>query len=267
MADTYLRNNVIIGTRYVFEEYGLVTGSVDNWDYDALGTTYSSFAKWDGIRYDTIADLRASGIEANSVAISINDLVSATLPSSYDDGISPGSYDMSLKNGVAAINAGETLPNINDPFVTDGKPDCGAFEYGKSMPVYGPRTDLQSNQAPNADAGPDQTTGQGVVVSLDGSGSNDPDVGDSIATYTWEQTAGISVILSNTGLANPSFTSPDGVTSEETLMFNLIVTDTGGMTDSDSCIVTIMPAGTGNSSDGGQGSSSGGGCFLEASVN
>lgn len=264
--NTYLRNNVIIGTRYVFEEYGLVAGSIDNWDYDALGTTYSSFAKWDGTRYNSIAELRAaSGIEAHSVAISINDLVNTTLPSSYGDGITPGSYDMSLKNGVAAIDAGETLPNINDPFVTDGKPDCGAFEYGKAMPLYGPRNGSGSNQAPNADAGPDQSVEPGLVVNLDGTGSNDSDAGDSITTYTWEQTAGISVILSNTGSATPSFTSPDGVTSEETLVFNLVVTDTGGMTGNDSCIVTIMPSGTGRNSESVPGSSSGGGCFLGTS--
>lgn len=138
--NTYLRNNIIIGTRYVFEEYGLVAGSRDDWDYDALETTDMPFAKWDNVRYADLDDLRQnSGIEAHAVAISLNDLVNAALPSSYSAGISPGSYDLSLKNGVNAIDAGQPLANINDPFVTDGLPDCGAFEFGSVLPGYGPR--------------------------------------------------------------------------------------------------------------------------------
>lgn len=39
------------------------------------------------------------------------------------------------------------------------------------------------NTAPTADAGPDQTVDTGAVVSLDGSGSSDPD-GDSL-TFSW----------------------------------------------------------------------------------
>ncbi len=147
--NTLLRNNVIIGTRYVFEEFGLVSGSSDSWDYDALGTSMEPFVKWDNQRYQTYSDLQAdSGIEAHSVLISLNDLVNTSLPSQYTSGISHGSYDMSLKAGVAAINAGAVLPNINDPFVTDGMPDCGAFEFGKEVPDYGPRTTIMPDDEP-----------------------------------------------------------------------------------------------------------------------
>lgn len=138
--NTYLRNNVIIGTRYVFEEYGLVAGSHDSWDYDALGTGAIPFAKWDNVRYDDLPNLREnSGIEAHAVGIFTGDLVSAVLPADYSAGIVPGSYDLRLKSGVDAINAGQVLANINDPFVSDGQPDCGAFEYGEDLPLYGPR--------------------------------------------------------------------------------------------------------------------------------
>ncbi len=37
------------------------------------------------------------------------------------------------------INSGTHIPNLNDPFVTDGQPDLGAFEYGEPLPAYGPQ--------------------------------------------------------------------------------------------------------------------------------
>jgi hypothetical protein len=41
--------------------------------------------------------------------------------------------------GAPEIDRGETLPNFDDPFVTDGKPGMGAFEYGQPLPDYCPR--------------------------------------------------------------------------------------------------------------------------------
>ncbi len=35
------------------------------------------------------------------------------------------------------IDTGVVLDNINIPFVTDGKPDCGALEVGQPLPNYG----------------------------------------------------------------------------------------------------------------------------------
>jgi hypothetical protein len=138
--NTLLRNNVLMGTRYVFEEYGLVPGSTDDWDFDALHTPAMPFAKWNNVRYQDLADLRAnSGVERNAVACGFGDLVSAALPAAYGDGVVPGTQDLRLVPGVPAVDAGAVLPNINDPFVTDGRPDCGAFELGAALPTYGPR--------------------------------------------------------------------------------------------------------------------------------
>ena len=47
-------------------------------------------------------------------------------------------YDFRLKPGPPAIDAGETLPNINDDFAGRA-PDLGAHELDKPIPVYGPR--------------------------------------------------------------------------------------------------------------------------------
>ena len=49
-------------------------------------------------------------------------------------------FDFRLKPGSAAVDAGCSIPNINDGY--SGKaPDLGAIEEGSPLPVYGPRTE------------------------------------------------------------------------------------------------------------------------------
>ena len=76
------------------------------------------------------------------------------------------------------------------------------------------------NQPPIASAGSDQTVQSGTTVTLDGSGSWDPN-GDAL-TYHWTQTAGPSVTLSNPTAVKPTFTAP---ASAGTLTFQLVVND------------------------------------------
>jgi hypothetical protein len=90
---------------------------------------------------------------------------------------------------------------------------------------------VKGNQAPVSNAGPDQNVAQHSVVSLDGSGSFDPD-GDSI-TYSWTQTSGTAVTLSTTTAIKPTFTSA----TSGVLVFALTVSD-GGLT-SQVDVVTI----------------------------
>jgi hypothetical protein len=141
--NTCFRNNVLLSTHYVFELYELNRASMmDDWDFNAYASSRPSgepWFKWKDVRYATLNHLQAgAGIESHSVSITFADLLNAGLPSKYEDGVFPGKRDLTLKAGSGAINAGEVLPNINDPFVTDGSPDCGAFEYGKPKPGYGP---------------------------------------------------------------------------------------------------------------------------------
>ncbi len=50
----------------------------------------------------------------------------------------PEEYDLRLKGGSAAVDAGVRLPNVNDGF-TGAAPDLGCYERGQERPHYGPR--------------------------------------------------------------------------------------------------------------------------------
>ena len=93
------------------------------------------------------------------------------------------------------------------------------------------------NNPPVANAGPDQTVHQGAIVTLDGSGSSDPD-GDSL-TYSWIQTAGTLVRLSDPHSARPTFIAPS-MSVDNSLVFELTVTDNGGLHASDSVNVKAI---------------------------
>ena len=94
------------------------------------------------------------------------------------------------------------------------------------------------NEPPMADAGPDQTVEMEDVVTLDGSSSADLD--DGIASYMWEQTAGLSVTLSNNAAVQPTFIAPDVGSEGDSLTFLLTVTDNGTLKATDTCIVNVV---------------------------
>lgn len=94
------------------------------------------------------------------------------------------------------------------------------------------------NDPPVASAGPDQTVDEGVTVTLDGSNSTDPD--DGIDTFQWTQTAGTpAVTLSDATAQKPTFTAPDVGPNGTALTFQLTVTDKGGLTNTDTCIINV----------------------------
>jgi uncharacterized repeat protein (TIGR01451 family) len=73
------------------------------------------------------------------------------------------------------------------------------------------------------------------TISLDGTGSSDPD-GDDLL-YHWVQTDGTTVTLSDDTAASPTFTAP---LVEGVLTFALTVTDTFGLDDLDTTTVTVV---------------------------
>ena len=106
-----------------------------------------------------------------------------------------------------------------------------------------------ANDAPAANAGPDQTVGDGAVVTLDGSASTDPE--KQTLAYAWSQTAGTTVTLSSTTIAKPVFTAPGGLASDTSLTFSLTVTDPGGLASSADTVTITVQANTAPTADAG----------------
>ncbi len=109
-----------------------------------------------------------------------------------------------------------------------------------SSPPTGP-----ANRAPVAVAGADQPVDEFAAVIIDGSASSDPDAGTTL-TYAWSQTAGATVVIANSNMAQASFDAPDvtAVNTPATLTFRLVVSD-GVASDSDTVNVVVNDVGLG----------------------
>ena len=92
--------------------------------------------------------------------------------------------------------------------------------------------------SPIADAGPDQTVAAGDLVTLDGSDSQA--TSGTIESYSWTQTGGPPVALSNANEAIATFMAPN-VTSSTSLSFRLTVINSANRGDIATTLVTVLP--------------------------
>jgi hypothetical protein len=197
--------------------------------------------------------------------------------SDYDDGIF--SYRWEQTDGTPTV----TLHGTNEAVATFTAPEIGpagaALTFQLTVTDYSglKATDTcivnvtWTNDAPTADAGPYKTAYEGHLVTLDGSGSTDPD--DGIASYHWQHVGGPpAVALIGADTPYVRFVAPDISGISTSLTLELTVTDHGGLQDTDATIVDILPeqrpttsSGGGNEDHGGgDGGGGGGGCFVSA---
>ncbi len=230
------------------DEVRIIVGSVD--DPTIISGRFNAFLTEDGVNRDDRNRI------IGTLTVSDPDSIATPLAAQPN---TPGIYgDFSLTVGMESVWT-YTLNN-NDP-------DTNALAMGEvvtdeflvqtnstrdptrtvTITVFG------ANDAPTANAGPDQPApgdiiNAGLLVTLDGSESMDPDTRDRIAAYAWTQTGDTAlshpVILNTARLARPTFTAPD-VTAATALTFSLVVQDTNvAFSDPDSVIITVnsLPA-------------------------
>ena len=94
------------------------------------------------------------------------------------------------------------------------------------------------NHPPITNAGSDRTVNAGEIVTLEATDSKDPD-GDEL-TYSWIQTSGPAVKLSNANTAITTFTAPSNISSSDVVLsFRVTVSDDKNAKDEANIRVSI----------------------------
>ncbi|MEM3161061.1 MAG: PKD domain-containing protein [Nitrososphaera sp.] len=137
--------------------------------------------------------------------------------------------------------AGSYTPKVRAIDMDGNASAWDEYNQGTSVPTLDV-DDVVVNGTPEADAGADQLVLVGSAVTLDGSGSTDPDLGDSIVEYLWSQVSGPETMsLNNANPVMPTFTA----TTVGTFVFELRVTDSHGtQSPADSVTVTVVNSAT-----------------------
>lgn len=92
---------------------------------------------------------------------------------------------------------------------------------------------------PTADAGPNQLVHSNDIVKLNG--DNSSDINRSPLIFTWNQTLGPKIVLSDSTTSNPTFAAPE-VNEQTVLVFQLTVTNEEGIvSEPDEVIITVNP--------------------------
>lgn len=108
----------------------------------------------------------------------------------------------------------------------------GLETFGDAVSIHVGNLDLP----PAANAGADQVVDEKTRVTLDGSGSSEPD-GEPVS-YHWEQTGGPQVVLEGADTARPTFVAPDVSREDAKLAFELTVSD-GQLSGGDVVEITV----------------------------
>ncbi len=152
----------------------------------------------------------------------------------------PNEYDF-VEGGTLTFSNGSTIPvgpleDAGSGVIVDFEPRTilwvrftvdvvGADTYNAGLSEFEvfESAGMTPNFPPEADAGPDQTVDEAVLVQLDGGASTDPE--GAVLSWLWSQTSGTAVTLSDPTSPLPTFTSPAGLPADEVLVFQLVVRD------------------------------------------
>ncbi|MDP2890424.1 MAG: PKD domain-containing protein [Bacteroidota bacterium] len=171
---------------------------------------------------------------------SVNENVLYTLDgsASTDPEGDPLTYKWTAPAGITLSSLSAAKPTFTAPAVTvntnyvftlvvnDGKVDSPADQVIITV--------KRGNQTPTANAGPDQSVNEGVIVTLDGTASNDPD--SDPLTYLW--TPPIGITLSSASASKPTFTAPE-VNADTQYTFSLVVNDGTVNSTADLIVISV----------------------------
>jgi hypothetical protein len=191
------------------------------------------------VNHAPVANAGSDQSVAEDAAISLNGT------DSFDPDNDPIEFSWTQADGPTVILSGANTaqPSFSAPFVGPSGATL-VFQLTVSDGTLSGTDIVQVmveniNHDPIASAGPDQTRNEGTQVTLDGTLSTDPD-SDSL-TFTWTQTSGSSVALSDAYSASPTFTAPAVVSMASTaLTFELSVDDGYGGVATDTVVITIL---------------------------
>ena len=163
-----------------------------------------------------------------------------SIPAGAAGGADGGKFRVRPNTGVLLFTSAKDFENLDDAD-TDGIYEVTVqVRDGDSLTGTADLTVTLTNvnEAPTANAGPNQFAVQsGATVTLSGSGSDDPDASDALI-YAWTQTSGATVTLTGDNTATTTFTTPATFTQATTLTFRLRVTDSGGLHHDDTVTVS-----------------------------
>jgi hypothetical protein len=143
--------------------------------------------------------------------------------------------------GIVSITEMSSGTFNSSPYLNEYGTDAFKYKtsdgFADSMPAVVSITINPINDPPYANAGSDQIVIEGQNVVLDGTKSFDVDTDD--LKYSWEQSAGIPVMLLESKKVQSSFIAPSVTPKGEELIFSLLISDTEKLISEDSVLITV----------------------------
>ena len=222
--------------------------------FTALGLAQNNHDGMTPINFQVVFDEPVLGFTAEDIARNpwnvpdTEDVAThtATISKFMIDPTNPLRYTFTLTPGVDSSGSGSRLAFT--VVIPQDKLTDATGNKNKNKTIRGPHLTYSApstNIRPVAHAGVDQTKRHGELVTLDGSGSMDPDgLPGEMLKYSWARTGvttGVTVNLNDTKAKMPTFTAnaPPG-TVNVVHIFTLTVTDEGGLIDTDTVKVVIL---------------------------
>ncbi len=204
--------------------------------YSILVTVTDGFGGADG---DVVVVTVTNGVPTANAgtdqASARNVLVTLNGSGSSDPEIDTMSFDWSQVSGPAVIlseantSISTFTPLLAGTYTFRLEVDDGFGGLAEDFVVV-----IVTNGVPSANAGTDQAVARNVLVTLDGSGSSDPDL-DGLS-FLWTQEAGIPVVLAGANTSAATFTPA----LPGTYVFGLLVSDSSGGMNEDQTVVTAL---------------------------